>query len=55
MRVNEQGAVKLYNILVTMKFPVSRSVGAVRIILRPNYYDRERKEAQNCINTADPP
>ena len=55
MRVNEQGAVKLCNILVTMRFPVSRPVGAVRIILRPNYYDRERKEAQNCSYTADRP
>jgi len=54
MKVNEHGAVKLYNILVVMKFPVSRSVGGFRIILRLNYYDREGKEAQNCSNTADP-
>ena len=46
---------KLYNILLAMKFAVSRSVGAVRVILRPNYYDRERKEAPNCSNTTDPP
>ena len=54
MKVNGQGAVKLYNILVAMKFPVSRSVGGVRIILRRNYCDREGKEARNCSNTAVP-
>jgi hypothetical protein len=52
MKVNEEGAVKLYNILVVMKFPVSRSVGAFCIILRQNYCDRKRKEAQNCRNAA---
>ena len=55
MKVNERGAVKLYNILVAMKFPVSRSVGGVRVIVRRNYCDGERKEAQNYSDTADLP
>jgi hypothetical protein len=55
MKVNERAVVKLSNILAAVKFPLSRSVGGVRIILRRNYCDRECKEAPNCSNTADPP
>jgi hypothetical protein len=54
MTVNVQGAVKVYNISIAMKFPVSRRVGGACIILRRNDYDCEHQEAQNCSNTSRP-